>query len=56
MPLSFVADCLETLYDLDIVATRLAKESGFSEIRRIRAFNDDPRFAKALAEIAREAI
>jgi ferrochelatase len=56
MPLSFVADCLETLYDLDIVATKLAKDSGFEKVRRVRVFNDDPRFAKALASIAREAM
>lgn len=56
MPLSFVADCLETLYDLDIVASRLAKESGFEQVRRVRVFNDDPGFAKALAAIAQEAM
>jgi ferrochelatase len=56
MPLSFVSDCLETLYDLDIVATEMAKELGFEEVRRIRVFNDDPRFAEALAKIVSEAI
>jgi ferrochelatase len=54
VPLSFVSDCLETLYDLDIVAMKMAKEAGFENVRRVRVFNDDPRFAKALAAIALE--
>ena len=53
-PLSFVSDCLETLYDLDIIASQLAKESGFESVTRVRVFNDDPRFAKALARIVSE--
>jgi len=56
VPLSFVADCLETLYDLDIVAPQLAKEAGFDNVRRVRAFNDDPRFARALASFVSEVI
>jgi ferrochelatase len=56
MPLSFVSDCLETLYDLDIVAMKMANEAGFEEVRRIRVFNDDPRFAEALAKIALEVL
>jgi ferrochelatase len=56
MPLSFVADCLETLYDLDIVAPRLAKEAGFETVTRVRVFNDDPRFAKALALFTSEVV
>ncbi|UCE67625.1 MAG: ferrochelatase [Candidatus Zixiibacteriota bacterium] len=54
-PLSFVSDCLETLYDLDIIASQLAKDAGFESVARVRVFNDDPRFAKALALIASEA-
>ncbi|UCC81122.1 MAG: ferrochelatase [Candidatus Zixiibacteriota bacterium] len=54
VPLSFVSDCLETLYDLDIVAMKSAKEAGFERVRRVRVFNDDPQFAKALAMIASE--
>lgn len=54
MPLSFVADCLETLYDLDIVASKQAKDRGAESVNRIRVFNDDPRFANALAELVIE--
>lgn len=56
VPLSFVADCLETLYDLDIVAPQLAKDAGFDTVKRVRVFNDDPRFARALATFVSEVI
>jgi ferrochelatase len=54
MPLSFAADCLETLYDLDIEAAERARQAGFNQIVRVRVFNDDPRFAQALLNIALE--
>lgn len=52
MPLSFVADCLETLYDLDIVATEFLRSKGIREIRRVRVYNDDADFARVMAELA----
>ena len=52
MPLSFAADCLETIYDLDIVAATQALQAGVKKVVRIRAFNDDPEFARILAELA----
>jgi ferrochelatase len=54
MPLSFVADCLETLYDLDIVAAEKARNAGARLICRVRVFNDDIRFARAMAQLALE--
>ncbi|MEE9553968.1 MAG: ferrochelatase [candidate division Zixibacteria bacterium] len=54
MPLSFVADCLETLYDLDIIASEQAKNKGAKSVNRIRVFNDDPEFAEALTEMVLE--
>lgn len=54
MPLSFVSDCLETLYDLDIVALETARKSGIETVVRVRVFNDDPDFARALAEVIRD--
>jgi len=56
MPVSFVSDCLETLYDLDIVAVKTAHNAGIERVRRIRVFNDDPRFARELAAIVSEVI
>jgi ferrochelatase len=54
MPLSFVADCLETLYDLDNVAKKIAEARGVKKYVRVRVFNDDPEFARALLSIWRE--
>jgi ferrochelatase len=52
MPLSFAADCLETLYDLDIVAMEKAREKGIRTVVRVPAFNDDPSFARELVNAA----
>ncbi|MBD3165808.1 ferrochelatase [bacterium] len=54
MPLSFVADCLETLYDLDDVARKQAERAGVARFVRVPAFNSDARFAEALLEIVKE--
>lgn len=54
MPLSFVADCLETLYDLDDVARKLAETAGVKAYVRARVFNDDPEFARALLSVWQE--
>ncbi len=54
MPLSFVADCLETLYDLDDVAKKQVGDSGVKRYVRARVFNDDPRFAAALLNVWQE--
>ena len=54
MPLSFAADCLETLYDLDLVAARKAREAGVQKVVRVRVFNDDSRFARILANMVME--
>lgn len=55
MPLSFVAECLETRYDLDEVAVPQALAAGVERVVRVPAFDDDPFFAASLAEIARDA-
>lgn len=49
----FVADHLETLYDLDIEARRVAQEAGI-EFTRTRMPNDDPAFVKVLAAVVRD--
>jgi ferrochelatase len=51
MALSFVCDCLETLYDLDIIAQRRIEQAGVSKTLRVPVFNDDPRFSDALAQM-----
>ncbi len=54
MPISFAADCLETLYDLDIAASDRAMKTGARSVSRVRVFNDDDRFARAMVRIALE--
>jgi len=50
MPLSFAAECLETLYDLDIVAMEEAREKGIRTFVRVPAFNDNLLFARGLVK------
>lgn len=51
IPISFVSEHIETLYELDILYKDLAEELGFKAYRRVPAFNTDPRFIKALADL-----
>ncbi|MEL7564397.1 MAG: ferrochelatase [Dehalobacterium sp.] len=50
VPIGFVADHLETLYDLDIEIKKQAELGGI-DFRRITTFNDHPDFIKFLAEL-----
>ncbi len=54
VPVQFVADHLETLYDLDVAARAEAEHAGLV-FSRIEALNCAPRFIAALADIARRA-
>jgi len=51
IPLGFVADHLETLYDLDIVLAEKARDLGL-ELHRSPSLNDSAKFIDALAHIA----
>ena len=51
VPVQFLADHLEVLYDIDVGAREQAEERGVS-FRRIRSLNDDPAFIEALARVA----
>ena len=53
VPLGFVADHVETLYDLDIELRDVAESSGMAFLRS-RALNDAPFFIEALADIVIE--
>jgi protoporphyrin/coproporphyrin ferrochelatase len=54
VPIGFVADHLEVLYDIDIEAAARASELGIA-LRRTRLPNDDPRFISALVAIISRA-
>ena len=56
VPISFVSEHIETLYELDILYKKVAADAGISEYRRVPAFNCDPTFIRALREIVEEAM
>jgi len=51
IPISFVSEHIETLYELDILYKHLADDAGIRNFRRVPALNSDPTFIQALAEI-----
>ncbi len=55
VPISFTADCLETLYDIEIVLSGKAREAGIPHVERVPALNDSQAFIEALTEFVREA-
>jgi ferrochelatase len=56
VPLSFVSDHIETLYELDQLYADLARRHGVTHYYRARAFNGDPEFPKVLRSILGEAL
>lgn len=52
-PIGFVAEHVETLYDIDVEAAARAKELGFSSLVRMPAMNTRPAFIDALEAVAR---
>jgi ferrochelatase len=50
VPVGFVCDHVEILYDIDIDAQRVARELGM-HLERPPSLNDDPQFVKQLASI-----
>jgi ferrochelatase len=55
VPVSFVSDHLETLYEIDILYKKMAQEAGIAEWRRAPSLNDAPLFIEALKTIVLEA-
>ncbi len=51
IPISFVSEHIETLYELDILYKHVADDAGVTNFRRVPALNSDAAFIKALAEI-----
>jgi ferrochelatase len=54
VPISFVAENLETLYDQDIVLRQTAFASGIADYYRVPAFDGDGRFIKCLKQLVLE--
>ncbi len=53
VPLSFVSDHVETLYEIDILYRRMARDLGM-ELRSTPGLNDDPLFIQGLADLILE--
>jgi ferrochelatase len=54
IPISFVSDHIETLYELDILYKKLADELNVKVYRRVPALNCHPTFINALADLVCE--
>jgi ferrochelatase len=54
IPLSFVSDHIETLYEVDLLFADVAQRAGIRWYRRTPALNDSPLFISALAGLVRE--
>lgn len=55
VPISFVSDHIETLFELDQLYGSLAKEHGITNYHRARCFNDDPMFSQLLYSLFTES-
>lgn len=55
VPVSFVSDHIETLYELDIMYAELAKAWGVQKYERAPALNSAPTFIRALADIVEKS-
>lgn len=52
VPISFVSDHIETLYEIDMLYTELARKLGITTFKRVEALNTSPQFVAALADLA----
>jgi ferrochelatase len=54
VPMSFVCDHFETLYEMRILQAEIAKSAGIERYVVASALNDEPAFLSALVDLARE--
>jgi ferrochelatase len=52
IPIAFVSDHVETLYEIDQLFGEEARKVGIPEFRRTPGLNDRPTFLRALSDIA----
>lgn len=53
VPVAFVSDHVETLYEIDIEAREIAEHLGIQQFETMQGLNDSPRFIAALAHLVR---
>ncbi|KAL3894407.1 MAG: hypothetical protein SGCHY_005295, partial [Lobulomycetales sp.] len=51
IPIAFVSDHIETLFEIDIEYGELAREVGITGFKRAESLNDDPEFIDAMADL-----
>jgi ferrochelatase len=56
VPISFVSDHVETLFEINVAARQLAASLGIKQFELMPALNDSPTFIRALAELVLEAV
>ena len=56
VPISFVSDHIETLYEIEMLYGGIARASGVEEFVRVPALNLDPGFIAALADLVEERL
>jgi ferrochelatase len=56
IPISFVSEHIETLYELDILYKHVAEDAGVKNFRRVPALNSDPAFIAALADLVERTL
>jgi ferrochelatase len=56
VPVSFVCDHIETLYEIDVTYAALAQEQGIANFRRSPSLNTSPLFIDCLADLVRTAL
>jgi len=56
VPISFVSDHIETLFELDQLYADLARKHGITHYHRARTFNGDPEFPHVLRSVLAEAV
>jgi ferrochelatase len=56
VPVSFVSEHIETLYELDILYREVADEVGLAHYRRVPALNCEPDFISALANLVEQQL
>lgn len=56
IPISFVTEHIETLYEIDLEVRELARRLGVEDFVTMRALDDSPRFIAALADLVLQAV
>jgi ferrochelatase len=56
VPIAFVSDHLETLYEIGIEFRQLAKEKGILQFEVMPALNDSPKFISALKDLVLKSV